>query len=467
MKSNLPSTANRRASKLNVASFVMLLIYLFFSFVSNEFLLPERVHSLAMWAFLACVGTEVARKMLKSEQAGKLLKQQHGKTTVSVIEYKTVRVKFTGKFSVSEYTKWYFVFLLWSAASLAWTRFTAADTLYFMFISLILTYCFIHVLDSVNRLEWCAKTYALGGSVAALMLLATGQVFNLDGERLGQGEHTNANSFAITLMVAAIFAAWFAVIKSRGTKLFYTACFALILLPMGMSGGRKFIIADALCLCFFIFTKRKSSLGKIFSATLKMFAVLCALCWVVMNVPALYEVIGVRFESMLRMANGEGGDVNSDYVRVQMIELAFNRWLESPIWGHGIDSFKYYNRETTGYFFYSHNNYVELLHNVGIIGFSIYYYFVVKVIFKLYRTRNKNRPYKILGLGIIAAILFVDVGGMSYSASWSQFMLAYAYCCDNVTAAEEEGIRRYNFSNPQRLGNKRRTIPLGGVLKKK
>ena len=401
----------RRPSKWNVVSFWMMAAYIFFLYTSNEFLLPARIHSLAMWAFIGCVVWKVARRA-------------------------------DARMPMSAYTKWYLMFFLWAAVSLAWAREWSISALYQMAVSLVLTYCFLSEVNSARRVEACARIFAISGAIGALMLLATGQVFNLEA-RVGQTENSNANAFSATYMAAAIFASWLAVAKKGKSRLFYLGTLAFCLLVMAMSGGRKTILAVAGAYVFFILFNESGRFTKNVFAILKALAALIVLWIVVMSVPVLYDAIGYRFEALEAMFFGGGeleSSVNSDNIRLRMIEIGLSGWLTSPLWGHGVDTFKYFNLERLGYFFYAHNNYVELLYDMGIVGFALYYAFVVKSLKKLYLGHQVNRSFKALGGGLILSLLIFDMGGISYMTYLVQFILAVAAFCAGINDEVEGGL---------------------------
>ncbi|MBQ6828033.1 MAG: hypothetical protein IJO46_08465, partial [Thermoguttaceae bacterium] len=295
----------RRPSKWNLLSFWMMSAYIFFSYTSNEFLLPERLHSLAMWGFIGCVALKVARRA-------------------------------DARMPMPAYTKWYLLFFLWAAISLAWAREWSISALYQMAVSLVLTYCFLSEVNSARRVEACARGFAISGAIGALMLLATGQVFNLEA-RLGQTETCNANSFSATYMAAAIFASWLSVVKKGKSRLLYLGTLALCLLVMAMSGGRKTILAVGGAYAFFILFNESGRFTKNLFAILKALAALIVLRVVVTSVPVLYDAIGYRFEALEAMLFGGGleSSVNSDNIRLRMIEIGLSGWLTSPLWGHG------------------------------------------------------------------------------------------------------------------------------------
>jgi O-antigen ligase len=146
-----------------------------------------------------------------------------------------------------------------------------------------------------------------------------------------------------------------------------------------------------------------------------------------MNVPQFYELMGYRMQFVINSFVGRGEIGASAVAREMMRELAMTRWLESPLWGYGFDSFKYYAESTIGKFVYSHSNYTELLHNGGIIYFIIYYYIFYKLIKVFMRNKNKPEKYRAYALAVLICMLVFDYGAVSYSLARMHIMLALAF----------------------------------------
>ena len=109
-----------------------------------------------------------------------------------------------------------------------------------------------------------------------------------------------------------------------------------------------------------------------------------------------------------------------------MIDAAWKQWKLSPMWGYGFDSFKYYNAQSvTGYEYYSHNNFLELLYNQGIIGFVGYYWFYVYLMVK--QRKQKNTLKKGFVVGMVISLLVFEYFGISYSVTPVQTMLFYGW----------------------------------------
>ncbi|MCM1141145.1 MAG: O-antigen ligase family protein [Muribaculum sp.] len=282
----------------------------------------------------------------------------------------------------------------------------------------------------------------------SIQIWATGQLDYLylssviDSDRLGAEITGNANIFSALFMYAGVFAAWQALYTdSKKSSLMYLGILAIILLVMVISGGRKTTVAVIACLFLFLLFKRDA-----FNRHKFMRNVILALCsifiifYAIFNIPLLYDLIGKRFEGLFSLLTGNAAQVSGDDMRRRMITMAYEGWLQSPFFGHGIDSFKAYNLATTGHHYYAHNNYLELLYDVGIIGFAIYYWIYFYIIKNLAKLPESLYKYKILGFGLLLELMIFDFGGVSYYLVGSVNLLAISFLCSNLKPPKYERI---------------------------
>ncbi len=409
----LAEEENKKSRMVNVMMF-LLILYVFFMYTAQKTLLPTVIHSCVMYLF---VGWTFFQTLLVTR----------------------------GNTMIGSYTKWYFVLIIYSILSYAWASYVVGAALYNMFVSLIITYCFICTIDTKEKLNIVVKTFILSADVMCLMLLFTGQLTaGVDGDRLGQEITGNANSFSALLMMAAVFAAWTFVYNAKGfwRKIIYLGSLGFLLYTMALSGGRKTIVAVVCCFLYFIIFKDIQKSIKTLGNILKAFAVLAIVYFAIMNIPVLYDTIGERFVQLFDMLSGGTSGVQSDNLRSRLVYLALDGWTSRPIAGYGLDTFKYYNQSVTGHFYYAHNNYAELLYDLGVIGFVLYYAFVVKLTKKLFAVKSENHAYKALGIGIIFELLVFDFGGVSYYTVMTQILLCIAFISCRMALGEDSFEQR-------------------------
>lgn len=376
----------------------IMLIYILTSYVCQETLLPTRINSLVLFGFV-------------------------GLSFIGIV--------FRGGYFNYYFSRWYFLLLIFSFLSCALMSYNVFPTLYQMFVVFILTICFGVTLDSRTTLDLTAITYVCAAVLMGILIILynptylLGNIGGLNGVRLGEEETGNANIFTALMMFSGVFASWLLMYhKSFIIRLFSCSALLFILYLMALSGGRKTVIAVIVCTTYFIWKKGSGNKKKKIAAIVIILAMLYVIMYMMKNIPWLYDVVGYRFDGLLGFLSGTGeSNVSSDDLRLKMIKNGLLGWTERPILGHGLDSFKFFNRNTTGHMFYSHNNYVEMLYDFGLLGFILYYSFIYKIFKRLNTLPAEYSNYSVLAIGIIIELLLFDLGGVSYYMNGNMIML--------------------------------------------
>lgn len=94
-------------------------------------------------------------------------------------------------------------------------------------------------------------------------------------------------------------------------------------------------------------------------------------------------------------------------IRVDMVHQAIRFWQASPVLGMGTDAF----RRISGYGMYAHNNYAELLCDLGVLGTLLFYGIHFYILFKCLRLAM---PLKLYCMVFVVMLLVLDMGAVSY-----------------------------------------------------
>lgn len=221
------------------------------------------------------------------------------------------------------------------------------------------------------------------------------------GLRLGD-ELSNSNTVGMSFALAAVISIFFIFESIQiWKKVIYGGVVALSFVCALISGSRKALII--LFLGAFIVILFRSPEKKVMFKKLRVFllatAVLVVMYLLLRRIDA-FSVISRRIDQFIYGFLGTNQYDHSALRRIEMIEIGMNAFKESPLLGKGIyASYSYFNM-------YSHNNFVELLMNTGIIGFSIFYYPFIKAIC----TIHKNKENRLFGL-MLFLVLWTIIGG--------------------------------------------------------
>lgn len=349
-------------------------------------------------------------------------------------------------------TAWYIAFTAFAAVSCLWSMFIntymASYFLRMVVIIASITSVSIYV-DKAEDLERLIKIFIFSIVVIVAMELA---VTPIDEWSAGvMGSHfsgANQNSVAFLAFCAELFA--FYEFYSKGKKR-YILLVALFVIFVVMSGSRKALfasVAGPLLFVFFSIYKRNYLFRILLIAGLAVFVV-----FVIMNDANAYNSIGKRFESMLEFWFEDRSHKvdNSLYMRSYYIQLAQEMFGESPLIGKGMGNFakiidEFYDLQGV----YSHNNYWQILSELGIIGFFIYYSMYAFIIIKLIKNTvvHKSR-LSLLFLTFMLLLVVLETGFVTYNSKMPHIVIAIAY---TATYAVDTDGRKYSYIENQRTG---------------
>ena len=166
--------------------------------------------------------------------------------------------------------------------------------------------------------------------------------------------------------------------------------------------------------------------------------------YALLHVPFLYSMAGHRIESMVAGLFGTDAAVDSSTsTRLNLIQWGIE-WFKERMWfGYGIDNYRfvlhsYHSNWSLAY--YAHNNYVELLVDVGLIGTIVYYFNYVCMLVSSARNVRKITKQELLFIGILVAIMISEYGLVTYYDKYIQVIL-FTYMDDyrNVKRIKTEG----------------------------
>lgn len=262
---------------------------------------------------------------------------------------------------------------------------TAIDKVQTMVLLFILIFSLANYINTYDKLKSLMRYFVYSGLIASIYLLLTADYSSLRffGQELG-----NPNAIGIILAISATFTLYF-ILRD---KQYYYSIFLLTLIPtIFLTGSRKslfLICINALIILYLRYNKGTKNKLKFIGIVL-LIAIISF--YLVFNVTLFYNIVGQRIENVFSLISGEKVNEGSINLRIKMIKEGFKLFKNRPFLGYGADNFRVLfaqvpgGRET-----YSHNNYIELLVNTGVIGFGVYYLMQILVIVDLFKFRKKT-----------------------------------------------------------------------------
>ena len=169
---------------------------------------------------------------------------------------------------------------------------------------------------------------------------------------------------------------------NKNERLFTLLFISILLIATFANGTRKLFAGIFIYTAFLYFIEYRKQLKKLIKYTTYLLILSIIGLLITFNVSSLYQTIGRRIESLFSYVQKEDIDI-STYKRNQMMNLGWNLFTQHPILGIGANCYIEMNELYNNMQLYSHNNYLEIGVNQGILSLLVYYIWYFLVMYKL------------------------------------------------------------------------------------
>lgn len=291
--------------------------------------------------------------------------------------------------------------------------------------SLIQSFVIVQIMQNLKKdtksfFEFIFNNFTIGTIVILIytIIIEREQVFFSNGYwRLGTSVFAEHGTFMILSYCVIISVIWslYNFIDKRSGKNFYLITSAILLVGGALTGTKKVFIAIGIFIIAYVVIKYRKNGVKMVLGLIAIGVLLATTYYIMINNEFLYPRIGYRIENFILSLQGESAGSESTVSRALMRSYGLEMFKQSPIYGNGVSSFRWYYKNYAGEFLYSHCNYVELLCNHGIIGFAIYYGYHFWIFIKSFKSYLYKKESLYLFMSIYMLIMFVlDYGQVSY-----------------------------------------------------
>ncbi len=293
-------------------------------------------------------------------------------------------------------------------------------SLYFIFIVTLVNY-----VDDYDKLRKLIKYFIYSGIIASFYILFN-FLYNYGFShffRLG-GLLGNSNTIGIIIGVSTTFSFYFFVFEK---KYFYIFPIIITFIMVLLTGSRTALVFVVLNILFLIYFKNRSSFKGKLKAVILILLLFLLSYYLIFNIPIFYTVIGKRVENYIAIFSGSGTNEGSILMRNYLIKFGIEKFKEKPIFGWGIANYRILLGQDIGRETYAHNNYIELLVDVGTIGMVVYYLMYIFSLFKLKKIKiGIYKNYKYLFISLFLSILIIGYSSIYYYNKHFYILLAMA-----------------------------------------
>ena len=324
-------------------------------------------------------------------------------------------------FIISKFLAFYACYIFFSAISMLWA--SNIGGAYVRIVDMVRTFLFMLAIffscDSKEDAIKYLKIYLFGVVFISLFCFIKSLSTLRGWARLGKDEFELAGQtqiyYSCILIYATIFSMYNAFTK-KNAKGIYIAITIFLYICCLLTAIRKCLIVPIIfLLCYTVILNRKNIIKFLFY-----------MCLTVIVILSMYFIVNKYFNSMAYRMNNMFENVFQDVdasktgdsmsIRKWLRELAFEIFLNHPLIGVGIGQFRYY-AAIQGVDLYSHNNFLEVLSNTGIIGFIIYYIPYISILIcgiKKAKTKELDRNEGIFVISFIITTMIMEYGQVQY-----------------------------------------------------
>ena len=300
---------------------------------------------------------------------------------------------------------------------------------------LALFWLLYNYLSCEDKVETLIKTLAWSGVVLAVYVLMTNGIDSYisglqSGDRMGL-EGANENSVGLTAGFSALISLWYAICRKKYGYFILAALSVFVALG---TGSRKVLImlAIGIVMMFLLNGNKKKRL-----ITLIECAAVILILYAVLQLP-IFNVITERFDSMITILQGGESSEGSMQKRMEMVAIGWEQFCKTPFFGIGLNNSSVLTYEALGWAVYLHNNYIELLACVGLIGFALYYAMYLIPAKNLVKSSFKGDDIAIIALILLVVSLVIQVGVVEYyGKSACLYILIFSLVSERVEKNNE------------------------------
>ena len=291
----------------------------------------------------------------------------------------------------------------------------------FLFMTVILSFC------EEEDIHKCMDVYLVGVLIISVFCFIQDFSSLSIWARLGKNAFEKAGQNQIYYSCILINATMYAIYKlsqKKQKKSLYIFIVIFLILCGVLTAVRKNFIIPIIFIIVFEMLNNKNNILKLIVISFLL----------VMVFIGIYKITINSFPSMSYRINSLINDIskntkestigNSFSTRKWLRYKAFDLFKENPLFGVGIGQFRFYAADY-GVDMYSHNNYLEILANTGIIGFLIYYIPIFILLFKSIRGSNcLDKKINIFIAAFLISTLIMEYGQVDYYQLFYIFFIA-------------------------------------------
>jgi O-antigen ligase len=255
----------------------------------------------------------------------------------------------------------------------------------------------------------------------------------------------NINSIGMLAAITVIIALYYLMYEGFSLCFMFTVPAIILIIASGSRKALVILVFGVLLLLSLKIISKQKVFGII-----KICIFLFITYFIVLGLSSLkvFTGIGLRMQGLLAAITGQGTIDHSAWLRQQYIKIGLQIFKNHPFLGIGMGNVHILNSINDTYL---HNNYIELLANGGIIGFTLYYSIFIFFFKRIFAAKDSTDNKAKIVITLMLCLLISDYGMVSYYSKNTlfYFLLFFLYTLKlprkkrSIVFAKND-IRKYN-----------------------
>ena len=297
---------------------------------------------------------------------------------------------------------------------------------------LILSVLMYNYLDARRKKDLILSGFVVAGLAAsAYTVLYYGPGAFIEGMKNGSRmgwEIYSINYVSVMLMLASLISLWFVFYRKKWWDIVPAVVCTVVALATGCRGAVFCFVAGLFALVFLSLNGRWKIAAPFF------FVFLLVAAYFVIKLPPFASVYQ-RMIDFMKVFSGDGD--GSSNVRIEMVRWGLEQFRKTPVFGLGVSSGSVVMAEHGSNLALYHNNYVEILAGLGIIGFCLYYFMLFYPLAKLFKPAMQGKDDSVIAMVMLVVLMVAFVFGSEYNEKGTYVIICYLFLTVSKYKREE------------------------------
>ena len=357
---------------------------------------------------------------------------------VNLCMFLSVIIFYKSKLYLSKESLLMFLWLIYNGLSYLWAKPKYNFNMYLVLVYIVVTYIILYnYLKTENQLIYLLNMIIISSIILVLYIISYYGWDSMLNSRINN-DLLNSN-IAGRESAFSLFISVFLFFYTR--KKIYVIIQPLLLGMVLLSGSKGSLLVLVILISVFFLLKDEGNFLKRIKSLVLLISILALILFLIMNIKPIYDIIGFRIEVFFEVLNGQNvwsSDKTSTDMRMYFIQNGFKLFKSKPLFGYGLDTYRYNNAYNT----YSHSNFIEILVDLGIFGIFLFYGIYILLLKEALKYKKKmNRIWFAFIIAILSNVVIDAFTTINFNELFYFLIICVMYSYIRISKNSSEDLK--------------------------